>query len=92
VKGIREPKLSKVERVTFPIDFLILQIFQEVSRLSGVVTGVGDGYGFGTNQPHRRGAATVITVVAVLRTATCLSVCFSRLLTKDFLRTAMSSE
>jgi hypothetical protein len=49
VKGIREPKLSKVERVTFPIDFLILQIFQEVSRLLGVVTGIGDGYGFGTN-------------------------------------------
>jgi hypothetical protein len=92
MKGIREPKLSKVERVTFSIGFHILQIFQEVSRPSGVVTDVGDGYGFGTNHPHRRGAATVITVVAVLRVATCLSVCFSRLLTEDFLRITMSSE
>jgi hypothetical protein len=86
VKEIREPKLLKEERVTFPIDFLILQNFQELSRPSGVVTCVGDGYGFGTNHPHRRGgAAAMIIVVAVLRVVTCLSASFGGPFAEDFL-------
>jgi hypothetical protein len=55
VKGVRKLKLLETERVTFLTGFLVLQIFQELSRPSGVVAGVGDGDGFGTNHPHRRG-------------------------------------
>jgi hypothetical protein len=83
-------KLLETKRVTFLTGFLVLRIFQELGCPSGAVAGVGDGDGFGTNHPHRRGAAAAVTVVAALRTITCLSAGFGGPLVKDFLCTTMS--
>jgi hypothetical protein len=57
-KMIQKDEVVKGKRITFSIGFLILQIFQELSRPSGVVLGFGGGYDRGTDHLHRRGSSS----------------------------------